>query len=520
MSDSLKILVIDDSEDDRFLYRRSLMKSTRYGFDVVEASSGEEGLARIDAEKFACVLLDYSLPGRDGIEILKRIRARHPFVPVVMLTGLGNEKIAVATIQEGAQNYIPKAHIDAQTLPHVIEVAIRQCEMQSRITEQRRSLDMFARALAHDLKEPVRSIRTLLDVVDAELPSDGKVNDHFQSIRSKAEHMNSLIDTFYFYSRLDDAEPIRREVCGANELVDAAAQNISQLIRDRQAVISCEPLPRVEVNREQMVQVLQNLLSNAIENCASAARIEISAAEHSDYWLFRVRDNGQGIDGSLTENLFMPLKRLSHHERQGPGLGLATCRKIIERHGGQIWFEANPGGGADFLFRIKKTEPAEERATVSDPLVAQVAVRGKTDKRVATLLLVDDDDMSLDLTQVLLIEANRLHCKVLVARDGTEALERLRATDIDLVLLDINMPKMDGFELLEHMRAERMLDRISVVMCSTSTYEEDIARAKQLGAFGYLTKPPNFQRLREILDELASLEIMQRDDAYHLLTVV
>jgi two-component system, chemotaxis family, chemotaxis protein CheY len=135
------------------------------------------------------------------------------------------------------------------------------------------------------------------------------------------------------------------------------------------------------------------------------------------------------------------------------------------------------------------------------------------------LLLVDDDDMSIDLIQILLIEANSLHCRVLVARDGAEALERLRATDVDLVLLDINLPKMDGFELLKQMRAEGMLDRVSVVMCSTSTYADDIARAKQLGACGYLTKPPDFQRLRDILQESASLEIMQRGDAFHLLAV-
>ena len=83
---------------------------------------------------------------------------------------------------------------------------------------------------------------------------------------------------------------------------------------------------------------------------------------------------------------------------------------------------------------------------------------------------------------------------MLVAQDGQEALARLHDTDIDLVLLDINMPRMDGFELLERMRAEKLLDRVAVVMCSTSTYEEDISRAKNLGACGYLTKPPDFSQ--------------------------
>src|ERR1700723_3924651 len=128
MSDPVKILVIDDSEDDRLFYKRCLQKNGGASFVVSETANGEDGLARIDEEKFACVLLDYSLPGRNGVEILKRIRAKHPFVPVVMLTGLGNEKVAVAAMQEGAQNYISKAAIDPQTLAHVIQSAIRHCD--------------------------------------------------------------------------------------------------------------------------------------------------------------------------------------------------------------------------------------------------------------------------------------------------------------------------------------------------------------------------------------------------------
>src|SRR5271154_2673304 len=141
MNDAIRILVIDDSEDDRLLYKRCLKKGVDQSYFVSESANSEDGLARIDKEPFDCVLLDYSLPGRNGVEILKRIRVKHPYLPVVMLTGLGNEKVAVAAMQEGAQNYISKATIDPQTLAHVIVVAIEHCRMQSRISEQRGSLD-------------------------------------------------------------------------------------------------------------------------------------------------------------------------------------------------------------------------------------------------------------------------------------------------------------------------------------------------------------------------------------------
>src|SRR5580693_1136383 len=177
MNEPTRILVIDDSEDDRLLYKRCLQKSAGASYAVSETANGEDGLARIDEQKFACVLLDYSLPGRNGVEILKRIRVKHPFVPVVMLTGLGNEKVAVAAMQEGAQNYITKATIDPETLAHVIAVAIQHCRMQTRIAEQRGSLDVFARALAHDLKEPVRTIRTLLDLMNNGVAFEGDTHE-------------------------------------------------------------------------------------------------------------------------------------------------------------------------------------------------------------------------------------------------------------------------------------------------------------------------------------------------------
>jgi CheY-like chemotaxis protein len=195
------------------------------------------------------------------------------------------------------------------------------------------------------------------------------------------------------------------------------------------------------------------------------------------------------------ERLFMPFKRLSHHKAQGPGLGLAACRKIIELHGGKIWHETKPGAGARFIFSIPKVQLAEAINVAGQP-IPQEKNRGGCEKRIATLLLlVDDDGMALELAQIQLIDINRLQCRVLVAHDGLEALARLRDTEIDLVLLDINMPRMDGFELLERMRVEKFLEYVPVVMCSTSTYQEDISKAKDLGACGYLPKPPDLSRL-------------------------
>src|SRR6185369_3395382 len=148
MSNAVKILIIDDSPDDQLIYRRALTKgATDVKYDLIEAEDGDRGLACIAAENPDCVLLDYSLPGRNGIEVLKRLRAAHPFVPVAMLTGQGNETVAVAAMQEGAQNYISKSAITPESIQRVIRVSIDHCSMQKRIHEQRASLEAANRSL-------------------------------------------------------------------------------------------------------------------------------------------------------------------------------------------------------------------------------------------------------------------------------------------------------------------------------------------------------------------------------------
>src|SRR5687768_10370598 len=116
---NMKILIIEDSEDDRMLYSRALKKSPDVIYQIREADNGETGLREVEKFSPDCILLDYSLPGHNGIEVLKSIRANHPFMAIVMMTGQGNEAIAVSAIQEGAQDYINKSNITFENLRRI-----------------------------------------------------------------------------------------------------------------------------------------------------------------------------------------------------------------------------------------------------------------------------------------------------------------------------------------------------------------------------------------------------------------
>jgi len=524
MNDAIKILIIDDSEDDRLLYRRALHKSPHMVYTISEASEGATGLKHIDEEQPTCVLLDYSLPGHNGIEVLKQIRSQHPFIPVVMLTGQGNENIAVAAMQQGAQNYISKSNITPETLEHVIRMAIEHCSMQKRIHEQRTSLEVFTRALAHDLNEPVRTIRSFIDMIDQFDAPPEKTKTYFKHIRNATDRMRMLIDTVFLYTRLENPEEMPREICNMATVLKEAEDNLHQLIHEHAAIVTHASLPDVHISRTQLMQVLQNLVSNAINHSEQPVTVHVGASAQDDHWVFRVTDNGPGIDEAYFQKIFEPFKRMTHHEEQGAGLGLAICRKIVEAHGGKIWCESKPGAGATFLFTLPRTLPVPEgiypaqepEAVEPTPIKSAQPVR----RPLANILLVDDSKAFIEITQFELIERARLQCNFFVARNGEEALALMRdgakSGPIDLVLLDINMPEMDGFEVLERMREKEELRQVSVVMCTGSTYDQDISRAKTLGANGYVTKPIEFDKLKSVIDETTNVQFIQEGSSYAL----
>ncbi len=509
MSEPMNILIIDDSVDDRMLYCRVLHKSADVNYIISEADNGEAGLKMIDQEKPDCILLDYSLPGRNGVEVLKRIRSLYQHLPVVMLTGQGNETVAVTAMQEGAQNYIAKSSITPESLQRAIRVAIEYCSLQKRVNDQRTSLEIFTRALAHDLKEPVRTITSFLDLLhEEEATFTEKGKSYFNYIQKAARRMDTLIDTVYYYTRLDDPEQsIEKDNCDLERVLAEAKENLSILISERKARITSDKLPVVSANRTQVTQLIQNIIINAIRHSEADPHIHLSAQQIDNQWQISITDNGPGIPMEYKDKIFEPFKRMTLAREQGLGLGLAICRKIVELHGGNIWMESEKGKGATFTFTLSVASKEEKE------------VKKVSNSKLGTILLVEDNEADIELTRIMLIEEPKLKCNLLVARDGNDALAKLSedsSQQIDLLLLDINMPGIDGFDLLRKMRELEAFKDIPVVMCTTSTYDKDIEKAKALGAAGYLTKPAELAKLKPMIDAAANIKLEKEGNGYNL----
>jgi signal transduction histidine kinase len=217
-------------------------------------------------------------------------------------------------------------------------------------------LEEFAYHAAHDLKAPLTAIAGYLDLLrrDCGEQLDVEACELIDQADRSAEKLNGLIDTLLIYSSLG-FDPLRVGVTDCQALLEGICEEIEPVMRDRDANIVADALPRVAADTAQLRRVFQNLLVNAIKFGGSAPRVTLGVEETEDDYVFTVTDEGPGIDPADHERIFEPFVRLASNDPQpGSGVGLAICKKIIEQHGGRIWVESSLGTGASFRFLLPK----------------------------------------------------------------------------------------------------------------------------------------------------------------------
>lgn len=523
MADDCSILIIDDNMDDREVYRRMLARVAGTTYVVFEAETGDQGLAMNSRIRPSCILLDYSLPGRDGLGVLADILKEDPAANVIMLTGQGNETVAVEVMKSGARDYLTKDSLSPQSLHRCIQNAIMHGTLEAKLEQKRQSLEIFTRAMAHDLKEPLRTIKSFSKMLhgSSALPTEDR--ELLDYILSAADHMEDLIVKVSGFTKLEVSSELELKPVALSAVLDQVEDNLRQQVESRQAVIIRGTVPEVMGDGTLLIQLLQNLVSNAIRYCEDGIpEVRISASVAGDICRLVVSDNGPGIDPEHRELIFQPFKRLVGRGIEGTGLGLAICRRIAQLHAGSIWCEAKPGPGARFILEVPLARTATAQPATSPAMGTTRHVDQSADNagRLAEVLLVEDSPADIQLLKIKLMRREKVNFNLHVATNGREAMRLLeeragvsQGPQIDLMLLDINMPIMDGFEVLHALSADDRLNRIPVCILSTSSDESDMQRARDLGAFAYMVKPPTLQQLEHAIEDVDSLELLHRGDA-------
>ena len=314
-----------------------------------------------------------SVAGIHSLEQIVDLQPAWSALPFLLLTGGG------ASTQQSLHQFALLARLRnltllerplrKVTLVSAVQAALRlrrrQYEIRDYLTERQHrevqlhqaneDLRQFAYVTSHDLQEPLRAVTTYVELLAQRL--HGQLTAETQAFMGYAvegaQRMRALIVDLLAYSRVE-RQDVEGTATDGEAVLEQAVRDLRLTIAESGAVVTHDPLPTVVTVPGQLKQVLENLLSNALKFRGPAPpRIHLAAQRHGPEWVFSVRDNGIGLDPQYAHRIFQMFQRLhTRREYPGTGIGLAICKRIVERHGGRIWVESEPGQGATFFFTL------------------------------------------------------------------------------------------------------------------------------------------------------------------------
>ncbi|HLZ87935.1 MAG TPA: ATP-binding protein [Puia sp.] len=361
----VRILILEHEPDDIALLQYELKKGgLQYSSVVVQDRANYEQTLR--DFKPDLVLSDFVLPEFDGAAAFYLKKEIAPDIPFIIVSGTIGEENAVQLIKAGVTDYVLKDKLF--TVVTKIGRALKESQEHREKKEQEQRLENYARELersnreleefayiaSHDLQEPLRMVGSFLQLLQRKYQDklDEEANEYIHYAVDGAARMKRLIGDLLNYSRTNREWAIEQVDISAT--IREALRNLTTSINDSGAMVNFQDMPVLEADPVQMLQLFQNLIANAIKfRKEESPVIKIGAVKSDGHWLFSVEDNGIGIERQYAEKIFVIFKKLHNNIKfEGTGIGLAVAKKIVERHGGKIWFESVPGTGTTFYFTL------------------------------------------------------------------------------------------------------------------------------------------------------------------------
>ncbi len=377
------ILLVDDVAENLIALEAILDK---LNLNIVKATSGSEALRYLLEYDFAMILLDIHMPAMNGLDTAKliRLRERSKNTPIIFLTAYQTEEMDVLQAYSvGAVDFLLKPVIP-EILLYKVEVFLnlfnhnkmlaaqtQQLEeinieleqqlkliqrLNSRLEDANEQLEAFVYSTTHDLRAPLRIIqsfgKTVLEKHLNGLSEEGR--DYLERMMNKAHSMSQLIDDLLKLAYASQSE-INRQDVDLSGIVHEIMEELQNLSRERHVEVRIQPHVMASADKDLIKIALDNLLRNAWKFTSKGEKtiIEFSTLQHQNQQVYLVRDNGVGFNMEQSEKLFKPFQRLHNkNEFDGTGIGLTIVRRIIERHGGHIWFEAAVNYGVTFYFTL------------------------------------------------------------------------------------------------------------------------------------------------------------------------
>ncbi|HEY8240563.1 MAG TPA: response regulator [Kiritimatiellia bacterium] len=462
---SIRLLLIEDDQGDADYLRWTLRDLSGQTIEVEWTQRLAGGLLALTRNGVDVVLLDLNLPDSEGLKTLDQIRGAAPHAPIVVLTGLNDEEMAVGALRHGAQDYLVKGKIDDNTLARAIRYAIGRKQVeeellrsqeQFRRVQKMEAVGRMAGGIAHDFNNMLTSVLGFARFVSTQLGEDHPAHPDVVQIIQAAHRAAALTRQLL---ALGHNQIIRVKTFELNSVLRESHRLLRRTLSENIEVVTLlgEGLGTIRADESQIQQVVMNLVLNARDAMPNGGTVTIRTeqAELSEAFcrtrtgmqpgqhiLLTVKDTGCGMSDDIKEHAFDPFFTTKGKDK-GTGLGLSTAYSVITQFGGFIELISEVGAGTEVRIYLRACEDESDAAT---PHLKQ-APRG-----TETVLLVEDEDTVRALTKRML---NDLGYNVLEARHGGMALELFKRAEqpIHIVVSDVVMPHMDGPNMMKELKS-------------------------------------------------------------------
>lgn len=368
-----RLLLVDDDMPQLHALCQTLREE---GYDVSCCETAEAALQALRHQNFDVLLCDLRMPGMDGLALMEQAQVLAPDMVPVMITGQGSIQSAVQAMRKGALDYVLKPLRMSQLRPVLMRAAqhgalLREnCALQQRVAQRtaqleaaNKELDAFAARVAHDLREPVGVVRGFARLLEERRGEqfDAEARSYLRYIIEAADRADRMTRDLLNFSRMLEG-PLAQQEVDLNVLARRAREIVELGDEQRRTTWDIGALPVVRGDESLLQQVLVNLMSNAHKYSRQQAAPHVRLEHRMDNGMhvISVRDNGVGFNPAQSARLFTPFQRLHRADHfEGNGMGLANVKRIVERHGGSVRGESQPGQGATFTVSLPAAELAE-----------------------------------------------------------------------------------------------------------------------------------------------------------------
>jgi len=363
----MRLLLVDDDPEDRFLLKRAISRS-ELGAVLFEASTLAKATDLLLEISPDCLLVDYRLPDGNGLALLKVTKR-----PLILMTGHGDEALAVDAMKSGAADYFPKDSITPVRLQQSISAAIEKAELQNRLARYQEDLeqrnkeleylnkqkDRFFSIISHDLRTPFNGLVGISELMmqQGDRLSANERDMYAAAVHQSAKELLTLLENLLEWSRVQmNAVQFTPLETSLKHIVEAAFRIVRRAaVQKSVRLVNCVDDQRVRVDAEMMTCVLRNLIANAVKFSTAGGQVIVTAQLANGCSEVTVSDTGVGMPPSLVGRLFKLDEKVSMpgtDGETGTGLGLLLCKELVEKHGGRITVDSREGEGTAFRFTI------------------------------------------------------------------------------------------------------------------------------------------------------------------------